>query len=220
MLMMYHTAELGRPRGPNYKHQCACVAAPAWHGLSVSACPIHRVSKLVPLLRPRVYWLEMEKYLKLVLGDTQFTALQQEKAASIVLITYHASHSVWHGQQSSQWAVFPACSAYAVGGTFPNPSLRENSFSLQAPELGAPWWAEGIPILFPPRFCFPLPSVFHAPELMRFFWKAQPGSPQNCFCAFQSPPPIMPLQLWSRERGHTTRTVCCGLLLFFFFFFS
>lgn len=61
MLMMHRTAELGRPRGPNYKHQCACVAAPAWHGLSVSACPIHRVGKLVPLLRPRVYWLEMEK---------------------------------------------------------------------------------------------------------------------------------------------------------------
>lgn len=65
--------------------------------------------------------------MQLVLGGAQFTALQQEKAGGIVLITYHASHSVWHGQQSSQGAVFPA---YAAGETFPNPSLRENSFSL------------------------------------------------------------------------------------------
>lgn len=68
--------------------------------------------------------------MQLVLGGAQFTALQQEKAGGIVLITYHALHSVWHGQQSSQGAVFPACSAYAAGETFPNPSLRENSFSL------------------------------------------------------------------------------------------
>lgn len=30
----------------------------------------------------------------------------------------------------------------------------------------------------------------------------------------------MLLKLWARERGHTTRTVCCGLLLVIFFFFN
>lgn len=74
--------------------------------------------------------------------------------------------------------------------------------------------------LFPYFFgCFFFPSSSFPDVLQSLsdLGKAQPGSPQNSSCAFQRPPPIVLLQLWERERGHTTRLVCCVFPLASFF---
>lgn len=82
-----------------------------------------------------------------------------------------------------------------------------------APDLGVQRWAEVIPSFPMQLFCFVLYLLqvsSHAPELVSFVISSK-------LLCFSEPLSYYSAAALVRERGHTTRIVCCVLPLAIYF---